>query len=187
MRKTNPADTAPSATLPKVITKSPGASKRQGAAALKLPENIHLTEEERSSVAQWIRLRRNSRIWTGALIQALLDWDSERTTDPGTDNVIAMVCEVVRFKIGFESACSGQVQYVRTPKSEHRALTRFFAEELEEARVLGDTGDLEFITPKSEEDEFYQLLRLWRLEHPEPPPKRDFPKGHLGRSDDDDD
>jgi hypothetical protein len=31
--------------------------------------------------------------------------------------------------------------------------------------------------PEDEEEQFYQLIRLWRLEHPEPPKARQIPKG----------
>jgi hypothetical protein len=31
--------------------------------------------------------------------------------------------------------------------------------------------------PPDEEAQFIELVKLWRLDHPEPPKRREFPKG----------
>lgn len=145
-----------------------------------LPQNIHLTEDEISSVAQWIRLRRNKRIWTRALIQALLDWDSEQTDDPSIEHVQEMLGELRRINVTLDGVREGLVSDPKPPRSQHRAFVRYFVDAAG-AILRGATPD--FVLPDSVEEEFYQLLRLWRLEHAAPT-KREFPRGRLGQSDD---
>lgn len=148
---------------------------------VELPGHVVLSEDELSSVVQWIRLRRNCSIWTGALIQALLDWDSNLDTDPAYRSVRDMIAELEKLEERIDNFTRGKISHPRPHKSEYPAFTRYFA------AVVNKYSDISLrdriVLPKSEEDEFYEILQLWRKEYPEPPKQIQRPSGHLGRGD----
>jgi hypothetical protein len=127
----------------------------------------------------------NPYIWTGALIQALLDWDSEQENDPTHQQVMDMVSELkllcARLEAIRTSACPPAKP--TPPKSKYRAFIRYFVRAVQSLKKESGESGHAYVIPESEEDQFYEILRLWRLEHPEPV-KRTFPTGHLGREDD---
>ena len=144
-----------------------------------LPKSIQLTEDEKSSVAQWIRLRRNSRIWTSALVQALLDWDSSMVSDPSCKDVRELIDELEKIYGRLFAIQEGRSSNTRPPKSDHPAIVRFFINAVESTERAKERKTT-WVVPDDEEEQFFQLLRQWRLTYPEPPKRTQQPSGHLG-------
>jgi hypothetical protein len=161
------------------------AKSRRAAAPkpqVELPERIHVTDGELAVFTRLARVMRQTdergAYWLGPFIEWLLYLD---ITDPdlnyaSTPAVLAALKDMgmddgqllqngSRFVKAAMRQCPG-ITFISpvsaTPKTETKAPIDAY--------------------PQSEDDQFYQLLRQWRLEYPEPK-KPQQPTGHLGRGD----
>ncbi len=151
-----------------------------------LPKSMTLTDDEKSSVAQWIRLRRNKRIWIAALIQALLDWDSNMTYDPSGEDISAIIEELQAVYSRIANIEQGGSSNRTPPNSQHPAVVQFFSGAMEEIAFrrnqnLKRSYKPLWVVPESEEDQFYEILRPVAPGISRAPKKIVHPSGHLGR------
>ena len=73
----------------------------------------------------------------------------------------------------------------KPPESKQPALLRYFTRQL---HLMDDPVDTAFqwVVPEDEEEQFYQLMRQWRIDHPEPPKRPQFPNGRTQHESDPD-
>lgn len=131
-------------------------SRNKPASKIQLPKNMTLSESELANTARLVRLIRTPSYWLSHFIQYVLQKEAESTSDLTLKNVEDLLKDVKDL-----ASWSGWV-----PK-----LAReypHFATHPSVAVCLRSEEDDGAATWPNKEDEFYELVQLWRKEHPEP-------------------
>jgi hypothetical protein len=139
--------------------------------ARQLPSHVQLAENELAVVARLVRVMRVKDYWIGHFIQSVLQQDTESTYELN----IADVEKTLQTMKNLASWNNFIPDLVR--KHPHLAEHPAYANRPNSGTMF----------PEDRDDQFYELVRLWRLDHPEPPKKPNVPSGHLCRTDEDDD
>jgi len=142
---------------------------------------MELTMHEKVNVVRLLRtMRRDKAYWLRYCIECLLKRDS----DPDADAGLAIECaqktlEAIeglerwrKWRDWMPTLINGIPSIVDHPGFPS----------LSEKKQRADC-----IVPDDEEDQFYELVRMWRKEHPEPPKRPVYPSGSLDSDDDEDD
>lgn len=147
--------------MPKLKTHPRLRWKKLPPGPIKLPKNVRPSERELAIFARLVRVLREPSYWLGAFIEGVLAIDAESTcrlTADSAGKILALID--ARGKL---DDCIAEVY-----PSVARCLS------------LVDNQDEAFVP--EEEDQFRELVELWRRSHPERGPKRQqAPAGHLGR------
>jgi hypothetical protein len=138
--------------------------------------SIELSVDEQAVVARLMEVMRERGYWLGAFIQCLLKADENASIQKGisikaAQDVLENFRVVVQNYEWLDENCS-----VRDPLKDYIR-----------HRLFPDGVDLERLQMRDEiqNGDFHDLVKLWRLEHPEPPKRRQIPAGRLGKRDDD--
>jgi hypothetical protein len=113
--------------------------------------------------------------WLGPFIEWLLYRDATDTSLNYQSSVY--VCKALTLMAAPDGLLSGSA-FIKAARRECPGIT--FVSTLSPAVPMNGKGEWSEGLPVNEEDQFYQILRMWRLEYPEPMASR-HPKGHLGR------
>ena len=118
---------------------------------IKLPDHIELSERELATTVKLVRLLRSEHTWLGYFIEALLEKDASETGDLSTGDV-------------------------KTALQDFDNLSDW-------KRVLGALGERypnlrnhpattwtqhTYVQPEGDDQDFFELVKLWRKDHPEP-------------------
>jgi hypothetical protein len=141
---------------------------------LSLPKRFRLTAGERAVAARFVRAAREGHYWMPVFIEWLLALEAQTGLDR-LDPVTALKA------ITMIASEHREDPTIRGFRSIVRKLTER-CPGFSPCSNLGSGGPL----VADVEDEFMELVQLWRKEYPEPPKPRQIPSGHLGRKDDDD-
>ena len=164
---------------PKVPTKT--RKNATGASLIELPEHFKVTEPELAVLSRLVRVMRqkDSRgaYWLGPFIEWLLYLD---VTSPGLDYVTSKFVLTSLSEMAGEALLTNGSAFIKAAIRKCPGIS-FVSGTSAVQPVPGEPRwDME-MNPASEEEQFYQLLRLWRKDHPEPAKKIEHPVGRLGR------
>jgi hypothetical protein len=162
--------------------KAKPATKRKAAPPvpiLELPDHFKITEAELPVLSRLVRVMRqkdNRGIpWLGLFIEWLLyreNWSSDLTYQSS-----AAVFADLKVMGGDDGGLlTSSAAFIKAARKQCPGIT-FVSATAPAPPVNGKPQwDLEMLPP-NEEDQFYQILRMWRKDYPEPPKRREFPKG----------
>jgi hypothetical protein len=139
-------------------------SKPLPVAGLKLAENFRPSDNERAVASRLIRTLREGGYWLGTFIEWLLYIDA-------SSGVYRVTIAEVKRELEVHSTAKGDDDLWRNKlMAAHPAA---FAK-----TASGDAaGKQTDAFPDDEEEQFYQLLKQWRLTYPEPTKRQQAPKG----------
>lgn len=131
-----------------------------------------LSLEERAIVSRLIRVLRTPTYWLGPFIEWMLQKDAGMLGPLDREECKKMIGTLDAFL-----DWNGWFQH----------------NPVERAPIIRYVGSLYFpgrfagmdVVPPNEDDQFYELARIWRAEHPAPKKKQLQPAGLLGRPDED--
>ena len=131
-----------------------------------LPKRIHVSDDELAVVTRLIRVMRQQdprgSYWLGPFIEWLLYLDADNPD-------LAYILPDVALKAlpGMEEILQGDCKFIKMVRKECPGL-KFVSTPKDHPGTL-------MTVPQDEEEQFFQLIRLWRIEHPEPPKRREIP------------
>ena len=146
-------------------------SAKRTSIARQLPKHVQLSDEEMAVVARLIRVIRVKRCWLGHFIQCLLQRDAEATDELSIEEVKKILTKMENL--------NSWVDWMPKLMAEFPHITGH-------PGVVVRMESQRNVVPFEEEDEFYELERQWRLEHPAPQKRQTQPSGRLGMEDEDD-
>jgi hypothetical protein len=156
------------------------ARRDMAVSTLELPQHFHVTEAELPVLSRLVRVMRQKdnrgAPWLGLFIEWLLyreNWNALLTYQSSAE--VFADLKVMGGDDGGVFASSAA--FLKAARRQCPGITFVSATA---AATPPKNGKREWATdmlPPSEEDQFYQILRLWRLEYPEPPKRPEFPKG----------
>jgi hypothetical protein len=151
--------------------------KRPNITEIALPKRIRLSQEENSTVARLIRILREPDYWLGAFIDSLLMADT--AAHPG-DGLSRKEVKKMLEQVDGILSWSDEIERWREQNS---PMMRHFGH-----RFFPDRSDCLAQTVRDDlyDGDFLELTRIWRLDHPEPPKRREFPKGRTQHEEDPD-
>jgi len=169
-----------------------GATPRRGVAVSKLdlPQRFKATEAELPVLSRLVRVMRQKdnrgAPWLGLFIEWLLyreNWNGNLTYQ-SSGEVFADLKAMGGDDGGLFASAAAFLKAARKqcPGITFASATSAFKPNPKTPR---ETWANEML-PAGEEDQFYQILRLWRKDHPEPQKRREFPKGRTQHDSDPD-
>lgn len=171
--------------MPKVPTKARRKTlgNKRPASRMELPEHFQVTAPELAVLTRLIRVMRQKdnrgAYWLGPFIEWLLYLD---ITEPNLDYLIPkLVLKSLQDMGDSGGLLAGGSTFIKKAAIQCPGIS--FVSGTSPAPA-GKWNTV--MLPHSEEDQFYQLLRLWRMDHPEPPKRPVFPKGRTQHESDPD-
>ena len=146
------------------------------------PVHMQITEREAAICARLVRTLREPRYWLGAFIEWMLERDAAAHTG---DGITPEAAEKMLHDI---KNMNTWAKWMKDEAGERGAIKRYIGHRFFPDRL--DKMAEDAFNPAEEED-FHQLVQMWRKEHPKPITRRPAPAGYLGCGDefefDDDD
>jgi hypothetical protein len=142
-------------------------------AALKLPKHMQLSTEELAIVARLIRVIRERGYWLGAFIDWALQADAASADGVKVDTAKDMLEKI--------SGLNTWANWFETAENEHNPILRYYGHRYFEDDVDRIQNENWGVLSGDEPEQFCELERQWRIEHPEPTKPQHFPAGHLGQ------
>jgi hypothetical protein len=136
---------------------------------------MQLSTEELAIVARLVRVIREPRYWLGPFI----DWALQADTASPAGIEVAAAKNMLEKIIGLDSWGN----WLEGAKNEHNPILRYYGHRYFEDDVDRMQGDDWGVLHGDEPEQFCELVRQWRIEHPKPPKPQHFPAGHLGQED----
>jgi len=152
------------------------------APAITVPKHFKVTEPELAVLSRLVRVMRQGdnrgAYWLGPFIEWLLYLD---TTSPELEYVNPGVALAYLQEIDTASCLlKDGSSFIKAVMRKYPGIS--FVSWTSAVRLVKGTRNwAQEMNPVDEEEQFYQLLRLWRKDHPEPANKIKRPAGHLGR------
>ena len=152
-------------------------SARKPKAALKpvaLPEHIHVSNDELAVVTRLIRVMRQrdprGRCWLGPFIEWLLYLDAANP-----DLTYIQPGRAAAAAANMDEFLPDNCKFIKMARKECPGFS-FVSAHPNDGGRKSESGES---LPPDEEEQFYQLIRLWRKDYPEPPKARQIPKGKM--------
>lgn len=143
--------------------------------AVRLPKHMQLSTEELAIVARLVRVIREPRYWLGPFIEWALQADTASPNGIGIEAAAAK--NMLEKIIGLDSWAN----WLEGAKNEHNPILRYYGTRYFEDDVARMQAEDLGLLDGDESEQFCELVRQWRIEHPEPPKPQHFPAGHLGQ------
>ncbi len=134
-----------------------------------LPAHVKFSSEELALAVRLASVTRHRNYWLGFFIQWLLQNDAESLRELTVKDVEQILADM--------KAMENWIDYLENLKRKCPAIAQHRA-------VAWLPENSSGWLPDTEDEQFYELVRLWRKEHPEPPKPVQRPVGRLGRSTD---
>ncbi|MGA8029048.1 MAG: hypothetical protein WB992_18065, partial [Bryobacteraceae bacterium] len=152
-----------------VACKRPGTSRRGATNAVLMPPHMKITPEETAAALRLVRLLRygNKSYWLKFFIEWLLFRDAAETCDLSIKTVEEMLVDMKNL-VNWENFLTDIRE--RCPSIAHHPSVAWTSK-------CAPTD----LIPEEESEQFYELVRMWRVEHPQPEKRVLHPAGHLGR------
>jgi len=137
---------------------------------LMLPKTFKPSDKELAVSTRLIRAMREGDYWLPAFIEWLLYQDASA-------GVYRVTVADVKKELALHSTAKEDDEaWLENIVAAHPELFAKTASKTTSKSSAGKKKPFEPF-PEDEEEEFYQLIRQWRLEYPEPPKRLEFPKG----------
>jgi hypothetical protein len=133
-----------------------------------------LSDNEKAAVIRLIRVMRMPRYWVGPFIEYMLAKDAASPGAVEMEDCKAIISDIKAFM--------GWSPWFNRDTVERASIIRYAASMYFPDKLAGVD-----VIPPNDDDQFYELARMWRAEHPAPPKKQMQPAGLLGQADKDDD
>jgi len=151
----------------------PRLTSRSGSKGPRPIPTSPFTTHEKAVVMRLVRVLREPDYWVGAFIEWLLQADATGDPERGMSTH-----EAIEKLTDLRSIISSLDQLKSTKDG---ALLRFLGHRRFPDRIDNLNGDVRSAMGADQDEAFGELVRMWRLEHPEPPKRIQHPTGHLGR------
>jgi len=120
-----------------------------------------VTADERAACTRLVRVMRERQYWVGAFIEWLLN--SDVSADEGgikIESALEMLTELKKL-MSWQTTLD-------TWRKEGSPLHRFYGERLFPTHFQRSQAEADHVLGAGHEEQFGELVRMWRLEHPEP-------------------
>ncbi len=157
------------------LLKQAQESQPRASGDVQLPSHMTLSPEETAATSRLTRLMRYSdSYWLRFFVEWLLHRDASDSKELSPEDVEAMLKDMKNLR-NWDNYLSDMRERC-APLAHHRAL----------AWTAGANSSRKPVVPDSEDEQFYELVRLWRQEYRQPEQKQLHPAGHLGREESED-
>jgi hypothetical protein len=155
--------------MPRATTKqtpTPITATKTEPTQIALPEHIKLSERELATCARFARCIRDEDNLVGYLVEALLNADTDSPEYLNKKDVLHIIDNIWNFNTWVETT---KIVKANFPTLMNHPTLSGIPTTRTGAPLIPD-----------EPDQFYELVRLWRKDYPEPEKRRLHPAGHLG-------
>jgi hypothetical protein len=163
--------------MPKTKAK-PVQPTGKAAPILELPEHVKVSEAELAVLSRLVRVMRQKddrgAPWLGPFIEWLLYRDA---TEPNLNYQSSSDVSEALTRMGANDGLLGSgSRFIKAARRECPGISFVSATSAAQPKEGKPTWSAVMLPP-DEEDQFYEILRLWRKEYPEPPKRPEVPKG----------
>ena len=136
-----------------------------------LPANLHLSDSEVATTINLVRVLRHQKYWLKHFIELLLEMHANSCSE---ELVSVKEARSLFLQVEILENCGQILDRVKSeaPDLFNRAVLVPPKPEVYDATIPADA-----------DEQFKELVRMWRTEHPKPQQPRTHPAGHLGRTD----